>query len=219
MKPILFNTEMVKAIMDGRKTVTRRLAKPQLPENTIEIGEVDPLGYLFFRTSDKYLDGNRNAKSPYAVGDILYVRETWTQDLMTRYDELAKDDYVVSYDQLLYKADGNIGGYSNYDTLKWHPSIHMPKEAARIFLRVKDVRVEKLRDISVADMISEGINTDGIITTSGPIEYRVINRFEELWNSTIKRTDLDKYSFDANPWVWVIEFERISKEVAYAERN
>lgn len=88
----------------------------------------------------------------------------------------------------------------------------MPKKAARIFLRVKDVKVEKLGSMSILDMIKEGIKTDGIITTSGPIEYRVINRFEELWNSTVKKSELDKYSFAASPWVWVIEFERIRKE-------
>ena len=78
---------------------------------------------------------------------------------------------------------------------KWHPSIHMPRKAARIFLRVKDVRVERLRDMNDSDLANEGFG-DWI-------------RFISLWNSTIKPTDCDKYDWHANPWVWVIEFERM----------
>lgn len=234
---------MVKAILDGRKTVTRRLVKPQLPDNAIEIREIDPLGYLFFQTSDSYLGGYRNRKAPYKSGDILYVRETWrvgawNEDISSiavdyKADNSAIKDWIYIDDEEEFqrywiqstddagKAGLQTDGEGKYHwkhgqaPTRWRPSIHMPKEAARIFLKVTDVRVERLRDMSIGDMISEGINTDGIITTSGPIKYRVINRFEELWNSTIKKSDLDKYSFDANPWVWVIEFERISKEVDY----
>ena len=100
------------------------------------------------------------------------------------------------------------------DEVVWKPSIHMPKSAARIFLKVKSVKVERVGSISISDMIHEGIDIKGLITNQGPIDYRVINKFEELWNSTICKKDMDKYSFDASPWVWVIEFEQIDRETA-----
>lgn len=133
-----------------------------------------------------------------------------------------------------YKADGN---HEKLDELvgasffKWRPSIHMPKEAARLFLRVTDVRVERLQDITDAGAIAEGIYqvaadvfinggnwtyerspAIGHVWADGP---RYCFRWG-LWDATIKRTDLPLYGWDANPWVWVIEFERISKEAAYA---
>ncbi len=101
--------------------------------------------------------------------------------------------------------------------IKWQPSIHMPKEAARIFLRVTGVRVERLQDITLDDAIAEGCQ--GKFIGSGECvgagwEILPEDEFADLWDSTIKKSDLDKYGWDANPWVWVIEFERISKEEA-----
>ena len=84
--------------------------------------------------------------------------------------------------------------------LKWHPSIHMPREAARIFLRVTDVRVERVQDIDDDGVVAEGLN--------------IGDPFDELWDSTIKPADRALYGWDANPWVWVIEFERITREEA-----
>lgn len=95
-----------------------------------------------------------------------------------------------------------------FDKEGWIPSLFMPKEAARIWLKVTDVRAECMRDMTIEDMIREGIDTTGIITTSGPINYRVVNRFEELWDSTVKE---DWQKFASNPWVWVYEFERCEK--------
>ena len=85
------------------------------------------------------------------------------------------------------------------------------REAARLFLRVTSVRAERLLDMTVDDAIAEGINTDGIITSEGPIAYRIWNEMQELWDSTIKPADRERYGWDANPWVWVIEFERCEK--------
>lgn len=215
-KPILFNTEMVQAILEGRKTVTRRLIKLKY-NNThhemftnkygtrlIEIqNEVE--GETFGRNPDgsgwNKLRGYIEPKPKYKKGEILYVRETW-EEWTGGYA------YKVSDPQAAYNYPASFIG-------KWKPSLHMPKEAARIFLRVKNVKAEKLGDMSIQDMINEGINTDGIITNLGPIEYRIINRFEELWNSIVKKAELKQYGFDASPWVWVIEFERISKEEAF----
>ena len=187
IKPILFNTEMVKAILGGRKTVTRRIISEKVKDNL----------------ESRFWDCERSNKfCKYKVGDILWVRETFGN--------------YGDGTQILYKADFPNGAkkYIHDDKIhicdipKWRPSIHMPKSASRIFLKVTDVRVEKLNDMSIQDMINEGISTNGIITTDGPIKYRVINRFEELWDSTTKE---EQYKFASNPYVWVIEFERCEK--------
>lgn len=204
MKPILFNTEMVQAILDGRKTVTRRIIKPQPTEY-----QIYKLGYCIDgdkRDIGKYGFGEYECggdilyvKPPYKIGDILYVRETYNKDWCDHY---------------IYKADGGSARTAGYATEpKWIPSIHMPKEAARIFLKVTEIKAERLRDMAIDDMLREGIDRTGIITNTGPIEYRVINRFEELWNSTIKKKE---YAFASSPWVWVIEFERCEKPVEYS---
>lgn len=175
-KPILFNTEMVRAILDGRKSCTRRLVKPE-PQGYFEVSE-EPL-YIYDT------DGNQGKITPpYQSSDILYVRES--------YSEL-----TFGY---VYKADGeNIDHLGN--VIKWHPSIHMPKEAARIWLKVTDVRVERLQDMTDDDAEAEGC-FDYTSTALG---------FPDVWDSTIKKSDLDRYGWDASPWVWVIEFERCEK--------
>ena len=128
-------------------------------------------------------------RAPYQPGDILYVRES--------YSELSFG-YV-------YKADGeNIDHLGN--VIKWHPSIHMPKEAARIWLKVIDVRVERLQEMWASDVPKEGIFFTKPTTADG-----MLQAFADLWNSTIKKSDLDRYGWYANPWVWVIEFERCEK--------
>lgn len=176
IKPILFNTEMVRAILDGRKSCTRRLVKPE-PQGYFEVSE-EPL-YIYDT------DGNQGKITPpYQPSDILYVRES--------YSEL-----TFGY---VYKADGeNIDHLGN--VIKWHPSIHMPKEAARIWLKVTDVRVERLQDMTDDDAEAEGC-FDYTSTALG---------FPDVWDSTIKKSDLDRYGWDASPWVWVIEFERCEK--------
>ena len=189
MKPILFNTDMVRAILDGRKTVTRRAVKFKPGQNPQWTGYI-PDGPVLY--------GSNNipaSKSPYHPGDILYVRETWARSMAGTYIYKATDTPII--------LD------------RWRPSIHMPKEAARLFLRVTDVRVERLQDMNEVDTAKEGIRTDvqtrrlddpDFIENFGGIEL-----FKDLWNSTIKKSDLDSYGWDANPWVWVIEFERCEK--------
>ncbi|MDB1947635.1 hypothetical protein PMY35_07355 [Clostridium tertium] len=224
MKPILFNTEMVKEIMEGRKAVTRRIIKKTNNKDFIRFvtcsvpkgdeGKVD-----FGRGSLEDI-GNANideyVRPPYKVGDILYVRETWS----TQYNGVDDDN---GYGEYVYKADGVKLDNSEGNCSKWRPSIHMPKEAARIFLKVTNVRVERLQDITEEGAIKEGIRVytkdekvykyalneeqyPWIVMTREPI-----TPFCELWNSTIKKEQLNKYSWQANPWVWVIEFERIEK--------
>ncbi len=97
-----------------------------------------------------------------------------------------------------------------HDHAPWRPSIHMPKEAARIWLKVTNVRVERLQDITVEDALAEGM--DKYIRLNGELdENSIITSFIGIWNSTIKKSDLDRYGWEANPYVWVIEFEVCDK--------
>lgn len=196
MKPILFNTEMVRAILDGRKTVTRRVVMPQPEGRPIRMTENScyPGCYAIEGTP-------RVIRPPCQSGDILYVRETWNGDWCDHY---------------IYKADGGSAKAAGYTAEpKWRPSIHMPKEAARLFLRVTGVRVERLKDIDGHGILKEGIDNGKSNPAMGTRwENMQSMAFAELWNSTLKSADLPLYGWAANPWVWVIEFERISKDEA-----
>lgn len=178
--PILFNTDMVRAILDGRKRVTRRALKQPF--------EVHPNGFI---TKPKRNERLCPYEPPYQQGDILYVRETWSE-----WD----GGYVYKAWQSPFPQAGA------YPTTTWRPSIHMPREAARIWLKVTNVRVERLQDITEEQAQAEGCNS-GLLT--GPCTAR--GQFENLWNSTLKKSDLARYGWGANPWVWVIEFERCEK--------
>lgn len=197
IKPILFNTEMVQAIMDGRKSCTRRLVKPQPDEkHTFQLGfvtdstEKKEVGCFGFDINE-YGGSIQYAKPPYQSEDILYVRETWH-----RYTkQVGKGEGCHLEERYGYKA--SIANSEDAEE-PWKPSIHMPKEAARIWLKVTDVRVERLQDVTDDDAEAEGC-FDYTSTALG---------FPDVWESTIKKSDLDQYGWDANPWVWVIEFER-----------
>lgn len=203
IKPILFNTEMVRAILDGRKSCTRRLLK--------EPFTVHPNGYI---TKPR---GNENFcpyESPYQPGDILYVRETVWQKI-GYYLDVDGETKPSWYNEFRYVAsDEKPETGWNYSWSK-RPSIHMPKEAARIWLKVTDVRVERLQEITVDDCHREGINIETSAVTDGETLNRnhdfSLEKFEILWDSTVKKSDIDRYSWDANPYVWVISFERCEK--------
>lgn len=204
IKPILFNGEMVRAILDGRKTCTRRSVKGNIPNDAIwGYTGFTPKGYISCR--GVYADGYGEGfyKLPYLPGDVLYVRETWDWDPD---NEVAKPYY--------YKADGDLRP-EGYKGMGWSPSIHMPKEAARIWLRVTNVRVERLQDITENGAEAEGaVDNRGFIHSPNN-EYDRIHsareNFAEIWDSTIKKSDLNRYGWAANPWVWIIEFERCEK--------
>ena len=229
--PILFNSEMVRANLDGRKTCTRRLVKPQPDEK-----HTYPLGFVTDSTEkkevgcfgfgiDEYGGSIKYVKPPYQPEDILYVRETWNKGL-ERY--MYRADY--SDTEKFYQGGKEI-------EMKWYPSIHMPKEAARIWLKCTDVRVERLQEITESGAKAEGIRgytKDGnlykyAVTDDWWIDYHNKHKeivtgtwwqdmprtakdaFSYLWNSTIKKSDLDLYGWNANPWVWTIEYERCEK--------
>lgn len=196
IKPILFNTEMVRAILDGRKSCTRRLLKGPFT--------VHPNGYI---TKPR---GNENLcpyEPPYQPGDILYVRETVWQKI-GYYLDVDGETKPSWYNEFRYVAsDEKPETGWNYSWVK-RPSIHMPKDAARIWLKVMDVRVERLQDITADGIRNEGLSSAAV--HCGDVEI-ALKEWENLWNSTIKKSDLDRYGWDANPWVWVIEFERCEK--------
>ena len=215
-KPILFNTDMVRAILDGRKTVTRRVIKPQPPSdadikfaNGMEVA-LDEKATLFNERRWRYIP----QYLPYRIftgrADYLYVRETFFCDDCTPDCLGQEDENECPFNRVGNKCYGYKTQYTDSaGKIKWHPSIHMPKEAARIFLKVTNVRAERLQDIKRDDCLCEGITND-VCRYSGHGEYcNCIDKFSELWNSTIKKSDLDKYGWDSNPFVWVYEFERV----------
>jgi hypothetical protein len=219
-KPILFSGPMVRAILDGRKTQTRRIIFPRtdytlFSQPTFEGLELDPTdsirydkeGYVIcdkisdepklyalkglwaLFEGDQFYEDCAYIKCPYGeVGDILWVRETWWHNRETWGDS----------EVFLYRADFPIDGYDHVDAYKWKPSIFMPKDACRIKLRIIDIRVERLQNISNEDAIAEGIN----MNETPCIE--AMNAYAILWESIN-----GKGSWDKNPWVWVITFERI----------
>lgn len=230
IKPILFNTEMVRAILDGRKSCTRRVIKPQ-PQSRLcytyagsHNGCIGKWTYpnrgahefwgeeykLPENIKDEELSKQWNP--PYQTDDILYVRETWGYPIFLNSDK----QYVFRADKIAES------GFKN-DSHIWYPSTNMPKGAARIWLKVTDVRVERLQEITEEQACVEGTdpwdeacyeNNGWHPTFSDPDsggDPNMIDGFHKLWNSTIKKSDLDRYGWDANPWVWVIEFERCEK--------
>lgn len=216
IKPILFNTEMVRAILDGRKTCTRRVIKPQPQARlcyTYAGSHNDCIGkwtypnkgaHEFWGEEYKLPENMKDEElskrwnPPYHTDDILYVRETWSEG----YEE---GTYI-------YRADDKLADLPTFkesSKLIYHPSIHMPKEAARIWIKVTDVRVERLQEITSQGAWKEGTRCSCLY----PVPDCAGNKtaFIEIWNSTIKKSDLDRHGWDANPWVWVIEFERCEK--------
>lgn len=199
-KPMIFNTKMVRAILEGRKTVTRRVVEFKAGQSPAWSGYI-PDGAVLY--------GSNNipaAKAPYRPGDILWVRETW--NCLPIPEPLRGTNKTY-----WYKADG--AGPED----KWRPSIHMPREAARIFLRVTGVRVERLQEITESGAKAEGAVKSYPYTDpeTGETAFMLdekgtyLSGFSQIWDSTIKPKDLAAYGWDANPWVWVISFERIDK--------
>lgn len=223
--PILFNTDMVRAILRqiNPKTVTRRAVKYKYSNTEMKM-RTDKYGTRLIEiqkdiegeTHGKYPDGRTwhkllpyiEKKPPCRKGDILYVRETWCEFPKNEFHYLA--DFNTGRDKEFFEAITDI---------KWHPSIHMPKEAARIWLKVTDVKVERLRDITNEQILKEGISKEKVISymEMSPDATEEWERaahlipFSELWDSTIKKSDIGRYDWQSNPWVWVIEFESCEK--------
>lgn len=221
--PILFDTEMVRAILDGRKTCTRRICKDA---NECTVPDMDFYNaakrtYAVHNFADKeHMEQLSTAERtcPICPEDILYVRETVWQKIgyYLDVDGETKPSWYNEFRHVASDEKPETGW--NYSWVK-RPSIHMPKEAARIWLKVTSVGVERLQEITEDGCIAEGVypsNCRGCNATFGcdncPDEgYNEIDEFSEIWDSTIKKADLNSYGWDANPYVFVIEFIRIDK--------
>lgn len=198
--PILFSGEMVKAILDGRKTMTRRVCKLDTANFDYDLKDKDYGPFL----QNEYGDSiNVKELAPYQVGDILYVRETWR---CVKYDSTDGDlSYGVEFKdgtRKYFEFDDNerfhqFGKFAFKNG--WQPSMFMPREAARIWLEVTDVRVERLQEITYDDCLSEGMWDYGT-------DVDTLAAFQELWQSLNAKKG---YGWDENPWVWVYEFKRV----------
>ena len=204
-RPILFNSDMVRAILQGRKTQTRRIAKHQFWQHH----------ELINANNNGQLTGNKDTSvnCPYGrPGDLLWVRETFEA---TTHELIGKNQYQTLR-RIKFKADG----VEKYE--KWMPSIFMPKDICRIWLQVKSVRIERLGDISEEDAIAEGVRSQ-FIDLFQEMRWRdymayqpehifgwraPTSSFFSLWES-INGAE----SLAANPWIWVVEFDVLSKTI------
>lgn len=211
--PILFNTEMVRAIMDGRKTVTRRKVDKDISYRfDVENDGKNVVVYIDQATGDSY---RPEKMCRYQKGDILYVRETWKYV----YDVDDADHIIENTGRYVYCADDDMpfnywvdadGSYR--DRMPWSPSIHMPKEAARIWLKVTDVRVDFLQNMNTDDFLKEGVVVRPEAYNDPENAYQQARSvFVQVWDNTLKKSEIGLYCWDMNPWVWVIEFERCEK--------
>ncbi|WP_406883066.1 hypothetical protein [Serratia marcescens] len=219
-RPVIFNSEMVRAILDGRKTQTRRVMKDQPSEDFSPMnmaldldytarwytpGIVDKHGYLQPAKREVFgvADETEGYTCPFgAVGDLLWVRETF-MDLTGTGIEAT----TGKFEGFAYRADTPAGSYGDEVRkeygLKWTPSLHMPRKACRIMLGITAVRVERLNDISHDDAKAEGCCYG---RGGGVPDFAVTpaDHFPTLWASIY-----GEESWSANPWVWVIEFRRV----------
>lgn len=212
--PILFNTDMVRAVLEGEKTATRRAIRPRYQKNEsgFEVAMNKATGQRWIYTVDDEGFMRRKIVPPCLPNDILYVRESFCPDYF--------DEGLAGYrgdglwkNRNAYKAD-----YRKWivgDTVpepKWTPSIHMPKEAARIWLKVTDVRVERLQEMTLDDFLSEGVILRPEAFNDPENAYTQAKyEFIPIWGSTLSKGQQALYAWDKNPWVWAIEFERCRK--------
>lgn len=216
-RQILFSGAMVRALLDGRKTQTRRVVKPQPPASTRDVftfHHPDPRTHYWAFDGDALTDWAQPC--PYGdVGDRLYVRETWqhSNHPFGPYDEDCLVFYRADYldDPLGPDLERSADGIRR----EWRPSIHMPRAASRITLEVTGVRVERLQSISDEDARAEGTSCyvcDRALDGHGDADCHCFHRqasasdFRILWDSLNAARG---YGWDINPWVWVVEFERI----------
>jgi len=196
-RPILFSGEMVWAILDGRKSQTRRVVKPQ-PEKKLE--HLAGVWFThYWQSRGLWNDDGKVAKCPYGkIGDRLWVRETWAK---------APNGFVYRADYQNPIADSVID-FPTGETIPliWKPSIHMFRIASRITLQVTGVRVERLRQITNDDARAEGVYSIGWLGNSRLEDYRT--PFGQLWDKINAKRG---FGWDVNPWVWVIEFQKVGK--------
>ena len=209
-RPILFKAEMVRAILDGSKTQTRRVMKPQPDDDAIiAVGEIGTSRGAAFVRYPREGGITRRVPCPYGQpGDRLWVRETYFGNHVQHPNE-PEDER-----ELHYRADGLPNFEGEESLIKWRPSIFMPRWASRITLEIVNVRVERLQDISEEDARAEGVGQVGIETgqvleSGAPVEIgSYACAYCDLWESIN-----GKGSWEANPWVWVVEFKRTESQI------
>jgi hypothetical protein len=207
-KPIIFSSEMVRAILDGRKTQTRRVVRPQPEEKPC--GWPPELNKLSWYWKNEYIGIPINLVNycPYdSVGDLLWVREKFAY--LQNPEACFKEG---EFPDVAYWAGGNWDEAEPDQQPEWKPSIYMPKWATRIWLKITNIRVERVQDITLEDVVAEGVRLEGEdymraafgVTKKGILECLVKPVFRNLWNSLNAKRG---YSWESNPWVWVIEFK------------
>ncbi|ABO57458.1 hypothetical protein LA345_00745 [Burkholderia vietnamiensis] len=210
-RPILFSGPMVRAILEGRKTQTRRPVKSQPPAETRDVftfHHPDPRTHFWAFDVGSLLDWAQPC--PYGeVGDRLYVRETWqhSNHPFGPYDADCLVFYRADYLDDPQGPDGEKSPEGKYRD--WRPSIHMPRAASRITLEITGVRAERLQSISESDARAEGVTIEEHHMRgycAGAYRPPSIRAFHDLWDSLNAARG---HGWDANPWVWVIEFRRI----------
>lgn len=233
MKPILFNTEMVKAILEDRKGATRRPVRPKYCDSVFEVLHGQLYETSPYEPPRDNGDGTKTfsvrpyvpCKPPYHPGDILYVRETWCDPSGTEYPILYRADMPMHWDA----EDTETGEPVDMkaEDYTWRPSIHMPKDYARLFLRVTDVRVERLQDITDEQARKEGCadrkdfarvwndcyaKPRAVKGEDGTIDHYESYPWEDIQETRIYRGK--PWYVIGNPWLWVIEFERVIQKGA-----
>lgn len=212
-RPILMNAAMVRAVLSGRKTQTRRPVKPQPSDDIVDV-EYDDIAELWLGNTKEDNDlgfcSSWTARCPLGrTGDRLWVRETWDwRDWQSGQDGKIRIAYAADGEQVdrIAPPDWNP---TIYNAEHWRPSIHMPRWASRITLPLVSVRVERVQDISERDAIAEGLQRTDYGWTDGTTGYDTVSAreaFRELWNSIYG-------TWDANPWVWVAEWDKAAAVV------
>ena len=226
-RPIIFSGPMVRAILEGRKTQTRRVVKPQRKNMVYDLSGawVDPGGTIWGpgpylkvpvrHVDDTFDDGIIDRVfCPYGpVGTRLWVRETWA--VPVEYDDTAPrdipQDVPVQYAVESMALNGREGAIRSDCRGRWRPSIHMPRWASRILLEVEDVRLERVQDISDLDALAEGIQVIGRTEVNDLSRGKFRHAFRALWDSINAKRG---HGWDKNPWVWVVQFRVVNAQEA-----
>jgi hypothetical protein len=217
-RPILFSSEMVRAILEGRKTQTRRVLRVQ-PTRWETVAHfctgADHLGWSFYkRRGDGCWENRERFYCPYGKpGDRLWVRETFAAQIITAngydHDGPAIGRMRDKSKPVLYRADPMYDGMTSGEfAWSWEPSIHMPRWASRINLEITEVRVQRLRDINCGDAAAEGVIDPDYDPSQADWQVMGKHPFVELWDSINGKKD--GCSWADNPWVWALTFRRVS---------
>ena len=217
--PILFSGPMVKAILDGRKSQARRVVRPQPNETkaakyqVIKVADYftgcPQAGLAYYWSNQGCWNSSESFKCRYQVGDKPWVQEIW--GVAPCYNELRPSELCLTARQVSWKADDGTVGADTYhrNVDKWRLPVHMPKWAARIWLEITGIRVERVQDIDNdwEDCLKEGVvgKNEACCEVNG-LHIKVLWKFRDHWNSLNKKRG---FGYDENPWVYIIEFKKI----------